>query len=191
MNTNTRDQKLIERVLKGNSNAFANIVDDYKNMVYSIAIKVLRNREDAEEVSQDTFVKAYNSLNTYKGEAKFSTWMYRIAYNTAISRLRKEKRKKDDISIDEKSDVSINQITKTLEPLESEDRINYLNEAMNRLGSDDQLALTMFYLEEKSIKEIIEITGWTQSNTKIKLYRGRKKLYDELNNLLGSEIDII
>lgn len=80
----------IERVLKGDTQYFSHLVEKYKDIVYSIAIKVLRNREDAEEMAQESFVKAYKSLHTFKGTAKFSTWLYRITYNNCISEVRKK-----------------------------------------------------------------------------------------------------
>jgi len=186
---------LIKNTLHGDTQSFAKIVDKYKDMVYTISIKILRNKEDAEEVAQDTFVKVYNSLKNFRKESKFSSWIYRIAYNTAISRVRKEKKKKADISLDDKEyikdNITINHITKTLEPLEAEERHLYLHKAINSLSTNEQLAVNLFYLEEKSVKEIEEITSWSTSNVKTQLFRARKKLYNKLNQLLKNETKIL
>ncbi|MFW6275762.1 MAG: sigma-70 family RNA polymerase sigma factor, partial [bacterium] len=85
------DNFYIEEVLKGKTNYFSYIVERYQDIVFSIAFKVLKNREDAEEMAQESFIKAYKSLHTFRGKAKFSTWMYRITYNTCISEVRKRK----------------------------------------------------------------------------------------------------
>ena len=89
---NIEDQHYINLILNGNPNAFATLVDRYKNMVYTLALKMLTNKEEAEEIAQDTFVKAYHSLNKFKGESKFSTWIYKITYNTCLDRLKKNKK---------------------------------------------------------------------------------------------------
>ena len=80
----------INQVLDGNRDAFAFLVDKYKSMVFSLALRITRDREEAEEISQDTFIKAFQSLNSFQGKAKFSSWLYRIVYNTGISHLRKQ-----------------------------------------------------------------------------------------------------
>jgi len=84
------DQQIIESVRDGNQSDYSIIVDRYKNKAFSLLKRMLKNEQDAEETLQDCFLKAYNSLNNFKGEAKFSTWFYRIVYNTAFH-LRKEK----------------------------------------------------------------------------------------------------
>ena len=77
--TNQNDQLYITKVINGDANAFASLVDTYKNMVFSLAFKLTKNREEAEEITPDTFIKAYKNLSKFKGDSKFSTWLYRIA----------------------------------------------------------------------------------------------------------------
>ena len=89
---NIDDQQYIDRVINGDTSAFAVLADQYKVMVFSLALKMLKNREEAEEVTQDSFLKVYKSLAKYKGESKFSTWLYTITYNTCLDRIRKNKR---------------------------------------------------------------------------------------------------
>ena len=91
MKDGASDNIYIQKILKGDKNAFAFVVNKYKQMVFSVSIRILRNREDAEESAQDTFIKVYSCMNDYNGKASFSTWLYRIAYTTAISKLRKRK----------------------------------------------------------------------------------------------------
>ena len=175
----------IERVLKGDTQYFSYFVDKYKDIVYSIAFKVLRNREDAEEMAQESFIKAFKSLNTFKGNAKFSTWLYRITYNNCISEVRKKKLKfvsTDDVQIsDEPEEMN-------LDGIPAENRAKYVKEALEKLPEDEYTLILLYYFEDKSVEEIGEITKMTESNVKVKLFRSRKKLYAILNDMLKEEI---
>ena len=85
------DEKIIGQVLSGNRNAYALLVDKYKDRVFSLALGIVHKRELAEEIAQDAFIKAFTSLKKFRKDAGFSTWIYRITYNTAISETRKQK----------------------------------------------------------------------------------------------------
>ena len=91
--TTTKDQLYINKVINGDASAFAYLVDTYKNMVFSLAYKMTKNKEEAEEVSQDTFIKAFKNLSNFKGDSKFSTWLYRICYHTTLDAIKKNKKK--------------------------------------------------------------------------------------------------
>lgn len=186
-----QDKFYIERVLGGDINAYSYLVNEYKAMVYTIALRMLKNSEDAEELAQDTFVKVFHSLKDFKFESKFSTWLYRITYNGAISKLRKKQIKVYDIedSILPESEVvstynAINEIARN-------EQIKYINEAIDNLKEDDAFMITVYYLQENSIEEISEITGLTLSNVKVKLHRARKRFYDELKIILKDEVKAI
>ena len=178
----------IERVLKGDTQYFSYFVDKYKDIVYSIAFKVLRNREDAEEMAQESFVKAFKSLHTFKGSAKFSTWLYRITYNSCISETRKKKFKfvsTDDVQVsDEPEEMN-------LDGIPEENRAKYVKAALDKLPEDEYLLILLYYFEDKSIEEIGEIKRMSESNVKIKLFRARKKLYKILIEMLKEEIHTI
>jgi RNA polymerase sigma factor (sigma-70 family) len=175
----------IEKVLKGETQYFSYFVDNYKDVVYSIAFKVLRNREDAEEMAQESFVKAFKSLNTFKGNSKFSTWLYRITYNNCISEVRKKKLRfvsTDDVQIsDEPEEMN-------LDGIPEENRARYVKAALEKLPEDEYTLILLYYFEDKSIEEIGEITRISESNVKVKLFRARKKLYTILNEMLKEEI---
>ena len=182
------DNYFIERVLSGDVSAYASLVDRHKDMAYSIAYKVLRNQEDAEEVAQDAFLKAYQNLANFKHEAKFSTWLFRIVYNTAISRTRK---KRPDFSpIDERTmgNLTEDDIHENLDRMSDEEQQKHVTAAIDRLPEEESAIVTLFYLEEHSIDDISEITGLSKSNVKVKLFRIRKKLAAELHRSLVSEI---
>lgn len=178
----------IERVLSGQTNNFSFIVEKYKDIVFSIALKVLRNREDAEEMAQESFIKAFKSLHTFKGKAKFSTWLYRITYNNCISEVRKKKLKyvsTDDVQIpDEPEEIN-------LDGIPEENRSKYIKAALEKLPEVEYTLVLLYYFEDKSIEEIAKITRISESNVKVKLFRARKKLYAILNEMLKDELHTI
>tara|TARA_Y100000385_G_scaffold273218_1_gene314877 strand:+ start:228 stop:794 length:567 start_codon:yes stop_codon:yes gene_type:complete len=171
------DQFYIEKVLAGDSSAFAVLVERYKNNVFNICVKILRNKEEAEEAAQDTFLKVFEKLNTFKKEAKFSTWLFRIAYNMSISRQRKSKAKKlaiDDYFIDTHSEDEL--IVKlNLEFIEERER--KLKSAISKLEGEQQLLLQLYYDKDMSVIDVAKITNLSESNVKVKIYRARQRLF--------------
>lgn len=182
------DNYYIEKVIEGQTNYFSYIVEKYKDIVFSIALKVLKNREDAEEMAQESFIKAYKSLSSFQGKAKFSTWLYRITYNTCISETRK--RKHHFISTDE---IQLNDEAEemNLDGIPEENRTRYTQEALKKLPEDEYTLVLLYYYEEQTVDDICKITGLSASNTKVKLHRARKKLYAILNDMLKDELHTI
>ncbi|MCF8229330.1 MAG: RNA polymerase sigma factor [Bacteroidales bacterium] len=174
------DQYYIERIKDGETSAFSELVEKHKDWVYTIVIRILRSHEEAEETAQDVFLKAYNSLKTFQGKSKFSTWLYSIAYNTAITKTRKRKLKTSDLDDEIIYNYSEDEISKSMYELSPEEQQQSLRKAMNDLPEEENLLITLFYKKENSIAEISEITGMSSSNVKVKLHRIRKKLYEKL-----------
>jgi|APSaa5957512622_1039677.scaffolds.fasta_scaffold26582_3 RNA polymerase sigma factor (sigma-70 family) len=175
----------IEKVKNGQTNQFSYIVEKYQDIVFSIALKVLRNREDAEEMAQESFIKAYKSLHTFKGTAKFSTWLYRITYNNCISEIRKKKQyfvSTDDIEIKDDSEEF------DLDGIPAENRAKYIQAALDKLNGEEYTLVLLYYFENQSINEICKATKLSASNAKVKLHRARKKLYTILNEMLKEEL---
>jgi len=173
---------IIQRILAGDSRAYAELVCHYQRMVYTVCYRVLRNTEDAEEATQDSFVKAYQHLAGFGGNAKFSTWLYSIAYRTAISQGRK--RRKEETSVDELPH----------HPASAPDTTGHRNElrqlldsALARLDPEDASILSFYHLSELSVEEIVTITGLGASNVKVRLHRARKKLLDVIQATHGPE----
>lgn len=185
------DKFYIERVLRGDVNAFSYLIEAYKGMVYTIALRLLKNSEDAEELAQDTFVKAFNSLKDFKFESKFSTWLYRITYNGAISKLRKKKIEVYDVENAELPERDVISTYNVVNELTRNEQQKYINQAIENLKDDDAFMITMYYLKENSIEEISVITDLTISNVKVKLHRARKRFYDELKLILKDEVKAI
>ena len=160
---------IIQDVLEGKTSLYEYFLDKYGQQVFTLIVRIVASQEDAEELTQDTFLKAFRHLSSFKAESNFSTWIYRIAYNTAISAVRKKK-----YDLFEQIDDTLND--------ESEEQIAKLNKAMKKLDADERAVITLFYMEDKPVSEIALILGMTESNTKVKLHRIRKKLYVLITN---------
>jgi len=182
------DQYYINRVLEGHTDAFSTLVARYQSLVYTIVIRIVKNKELAEEVAQDSFVKAYQSINKFRGDSKFSTWLYTIAYRKSLDAIKKEKRIVSSELIEDISEGQIEQVGDALGYLQDQERKQVIKQSIMRLPEDEATIVTLFYFEEKSVKEIVEIVGLSQDNVKIKLYRSRKKLYSILKNNISPEI---
>lgn len=182
------DQHYIDATINGNSRAFAVLVDRYKHMVFTIAKKVLKIDEEAEEVAQDVFIKVYQSMHTFKGESKFSTWLYRIAYHKSLDYLKKQKRSLTTSSIDSNMEYHLESVGNILDNFEAEDRKATIKSAMDQLAHDDSVVLTLHYFEELSLKEIAKIIGLETNTVKVRLFRSRKRLAEILQHKLEPEI---
>ena len=149
---------------------------------------MLRNSEDAEELAQDSFVKAYRSLNSYKGKSKFSTWIYSITYNNCITLLRKRKMEVHSLDEQRLSDQDEAFIYDQLREVNKAELEKYLNEALSKLPEQDQVLVTLYYYEDQKIEEISQITGLTESNVKVRIHRARKRMYELLGRYFEEEV---
>jgi RNA polymerase sigma-70 factor (ECF subfamily) len=182
------DEYYIREILKGDTGSFSQLVEKYSRLAFSLSMKLLNQREDAEEAAQDSFVKAYNSLSSFQSSSTFKTWFFRIVYNTSISKLRTRKNfevKFEDVKI---TDSEINYTENAIGKLNSEDRQKYLQIGLDRLAPDERALLNMYYYEDFSMDEISAITGLTESNVKVKIHRSRKRLLQELKVVLKDEV---
>ena len=186
--TNIEDQHYINLILDGNPNVFATLVDRHKDLVYTLALKMLTNKEEAEEIAQDTFVKAYHSLNQFKGESKFSTWLYKITYYTCLDRLKKNKREKTISYIEDFSAHQTKAIENILDSIDENERNKDIQECIGELPSEDAFLLTLYYFDGQSIEEIAKVIDISTDNVKVKLFRIRKKLATILKRRLAPEI---
>ncbi len=183
MNTKP-DEYYIEQTLNGNVNAFAFLVEKYKHMVYTLTIRIVKNKEEAEEVSQDSFVKAFKNLDKFKGESKFSTWIYKIAYYASLDVLKKNKRFVNSENIDDFNEGDLENMQDALEYLHENERKKVINDALLRLNEDERIILTLYYFEELPVKEISKVVNLSEDNIKTKLFRSRKKLTTILKHVI-------
>ena len=182
------DDQIINRILEGDTNVFSVLVDRYKDLVFTLALRMVKNREEAEEVSQDTFIKVFKSLNKFKGKSKFSTWIYKVAYNTCLDRLKRIKREYNVVAIDEFTEHHVKTMDNALQQMEDHEYKQEIQKCLHLLPSDDSFLLTLFYFEEQSLEEISKVVGLTANNVKVKLYRSRKKLGTILKEQLEPEL---
>jgi len=182
------DQYYITKIIQGDTNSFAVLVNRYKDLVFTLAFRMLKNREEAEEVSQDTFLKVFKSLAKFKGGSKFSSWIYRVTYNTCLDKIKKQKRDPVVVTIDEFTEHQVSTIDNALDKLIAQERKQVIHDCLQMLPSEIGFLLTLYYFDERSIEEISKIIGISNTNVKVKLFRGRKKLGSILKEKLEPEI---
>ncbi len=168
------DQEILDSVIRGNQADYSIIIDRYKNKAFSLLKRMLKNEQDAEETLQDCFLKAYNSLSSFKGEAKFSTWFYRIVYNTALTKLSSKKRKTENemSSVDDHFDLKSDYDFRSSE---RKDLSVFVNDLVNQLPERFATVINLYYLNEMSCEEISKIL---ETNVKVVLHRSRNALKD-------------
>lgn len=168
----------IDKWLAGDQQAFRQLIVNHKDMIYTIALKILKNPEEAEDVAQMVFIKAFQKIETFKRTALFSTWLYRIAYNLSISALRKQKQRNFEVN-----GLNVEQFSNSLadsddfDTLKKEEETMLLLKAIDSLEHEERGLISLYYIQDQSVEQISEITGLGQSNVKTKMFRIRKKLH--------------
>ena len=168
----------IEQVLAGKNNAFGYIVDQHKNNAFNLAFRICGNHEEAEELAQDSFLKAYRALNSFKMKSSFATWFYRIVYNTTISHVRLKKKgvlSLEDFPADATDFIGTNT---NEEEAEKEYRNSLVNFALQKITEEERGLISLYYYEDMSTDEIADVTGISKSNIKVKLFRARQKMQE-------------
>ena len=184
------DSEHIAAVLRGDARAFRHLVDKYKNMSFTLAMTLLRDREAAEEVVQEAFIKCYKHLGDFEGRARFSTWLYRIVYNEALQHRRAHHDRP--LPLEEADrEVDEHRMGDSMQELRKEEQKRFIARALDRLQAQDSLALRLFYLEEKNLAEMAAITGLSHTNLKTILHRARKRFYLALEGELHRELKTI
>ena len=189
MSTGLGDNEIISRVLKGEQNAYAELVNRYQAYVFTLVLRMVKSREDAEEVAQDVFVKAYRSLADFRGESKFSTWLYTIANTTSITFLRKKKldvRSLDNEKVFEVADSKDSGLRANL--VEQKSRVNMVNEAIAMLSPDDAEIITLFYKAEQNLEEISRVLRLETNTVKVRLHRARTRLKEKMEKNFSEEV---
>jgi RNA polymerase sigma factor (sigma-70 family) len=179
---------VIEKIRRGDMNAFRYIVDKYKTFVFNISLKILRNREEAEESAQDTFMKAFKSVGEFRSESKFSTWLYRIAFNNAIARTRKKVLTTESIEMESNLE-NVSAVVGALDSLKQNERAEFIKKAMEMLNDEDSILINLYYWQDNSMAEVAAVTGLEENLVKVKIHRARQKLHKNLSDNLGIKIE--
>ena len=186
--THQDDQIFITKTLEGEVNAFAVLIDRYKRMVYTLSLRMMKSTEDAEEIAQDVFLKAFQKLDTYKGTSKFSTWLYSITYHRCLDTLSRKQKQPTHHATEILEEITREKTASILEVIEADELREQLEYCIQQLREEDAFLVTLYYLEEQKLEEIAEITGMTKNNVKVKLFRSRKKLYSIMASQLPKDL---
>ncbi|HCL83592.1 MAG TPA: RNA polymerase subunit sigma [Chitinophagaceae bacterium] len=183
------DTEIINKVLKGEQSAFALLVERYQNYVFTLVLRFTENREDAEEIAQDVFVKAYRSLADFRGDSKFSTWLFTISRTTCLSFLRKKKL--DTRSLDnERTGIQVENRESGFNAnvVEQKSKHAMLNQAIAMLSPDDAQVLNLFYKGDQTLEEIGKIMRLEPNTVKVKLHRARQRLKEKMEKYFAHEV---
>lgn len=179
------ENEIIKDIVNGNQQAFSYIVNNYKDLVFNVINKIIPNYHEAEDVTQDVFIKIYRNIHYFKFKSKFSTWVYSIAYREAIDNLRKKnitipfESIENTHNIDEIDNICYEDDTSLTY---NENLIDKLKKEVEKLNQTDKIIITLYYNLNNSIEEISKITGLSESNIKVKLHRVRKHLLKKIGN---------
>lgn len=189
MSTGPTDIEIISAVLSGNQQAYAQIVQRHKAFVFTLVLRYIKSREDAEEVAQDVFVKAYRALSDFKGASKFSTWLYTIVNTTCISFLRKKKLEIQSMENDQVLEALENRDSgMNANQIEQKSKLAMVNKAIGLLNSDDAEIVTLFYKGEQSLEEIAQVLGIEANAVKVRLHRARTRLKEKMQTHFAAEV---
>ena|SRR5690349_1433950 len=183
-----REDVLLEMAAQGNRIGLEYLVHTYQDLAFAVAVKIVMNKEDAEEVVQDSFMKAFGALRNFRRTSKFSTWLYRIVYNTALT-----KRKSNPVQavvLDERihPEPAIMVENDGHQEIAASEQQRFVNKALGQLDPLDFIIVNLYYRGDKDIASICEIVDMTKSNVKMRLMRSRKQLESELQQMLKTEV---
>ena len=188
MSTQEKERALISRIVAGEEELYRELIDQHKNQVFALTMKILGETGEAEEAAQDSFIKAYQNLSSFNYKSKFSTWLYRIAFNTAISYKRKHRIEKTQY---EEAVINMESGDSTDKEIMQKEQKYFIQKALRQLPEIDRTILTLFYLSDYSTEEVSKATGMKLSAVKVRLFRARKKMADELMQALPTESQLL
>jgi RNA polymerase sigma-70 factor, ECF subfamily len=181
---------IIQEVLAGNSRLFALLVDRHKDKAFTLALRIIGNVEEAEEIVQDAFVRAYKGLVSFRGDARFGTWLFRIVYNLSLSRV--ARRKEQVISFDDgqsyehegDDDVEMG----VADMIDQQEMQELVKAEVLKMPAQYRAILTMFYLEEMTYEEMSSVIDKPLGTVKVQLFRGRNLLRRRVLSRVGKEM---
>jgi RNA polymerase sigma factor (sigma-70 family) len=189
MSTGLSDNEIISQVLNGDQQAYAGLVNRYENYVFTLASRMIRSREDAEEVAQDVFIKAYKYLADFRGASKFSTWLYTIVNTTAITFLRKKKLEIHSLDNEKVFEAADNRDSgMRADMIEQKSKQAMVNNAIIMLSPDDAAIITLFYKGEQTLEEIAAILKIETNAAKVRLHRARTRLREKMETHFAEEV---
>ena len=168
------DESLIRKICSGNKEAFVQLVRRYKRKVFGMAARFARDADDLDDICQDVFIKVYENLGKFRADAPFEHWLSRITIRTCYDALRSRKKERGNVPLDSLHHlIEDRSIVKKQAAEEARDLLEW---GFARLRPDEHLVITLLEIEEKSIREIAGLTGWSEANVKVRAFRARQKL---------------
>ena len=188
----TPDQTLIDSCLAGRREAFGQLVERYQNRLFHSLMHLLGSTEDAQDAAQDAFVQAFEKLASFRGQSQFYSWLFRIAFNTAVSARRKTRRMS--VSLDARREASglepsdVNPSTEPSYSMDVSDRQRLVQQALAELSEEFRTALVLKEMDGMSYEEIADIVDVPMGTVRSRIHRARLELRDKLSVLLRSEV---
>lgn len=171
------ETELIRRIVNGDTEAFARVVERYDRRVYALVVRTVSDAEEARELTQDVFLKAFRALGSFDGRSGLATWLFRIAYNTALSHVRRRRPRHAEIDERRLAALPDEEADRLEAHAAHEHRIEALTRAVEKLTAEERALVTLFYYDDLSVAACACVTGLSEANVKVRLHRIRKKLY--------------
>lgn len=178
--SNLSDIECIQRIRMGDTHAFVHLVHRYQRMIFSLVLKMVDKEADAEDLTQEIFIKVYQSIPKFREDSKFSTWLYRIACNFCFSYMRRPIDNVLSLNEEITSSEDYSDFEENMEQTTKEERMQWLDIVLKLLPAEELWIVTLYYKESMPLREISQITGIGESNVKVKLYRARKWMKSEI-----------
>jgi RNA polymerase sigma-70 factor (ECF subfamily) len=174
------DEQLVRDTIAGDERAFAELVSRHKARVFGTCARFARDGQQLDDLSQEVFLRVWRKMNGFRGDAPFEHWLARLTVTTCYDFLRRERRHRDSVSLD---DLAIEMRDQGVDAAIAAGSAKELLEwAMRGLNADEQLILTLLEIEERTVREISAATGWSESNVKVRAFRARARLKDILSD---------
>jgi RNA polymerase sigma-70 factor, ECF subfamily len=177
------DELLIKAILSGDDDSFAELVRRHKRKVFNTVARFVRHSDELDDICQEVFIKVYQNLRKYRADAPFEHWLSKITVNACYDALRKQRRKGEEVPLE---DVAVSLTESETEESRSDEAWKILKPALAKLSPEEQLVITLLNLQEKSVREISGLTGWSESKVKVRAYRARKELKRILEDIYGN-----
>jgi len=184
------DNEIVEKIRGGAKQSFTHLINRYKDKGMALAVRMLKNRQEAEEALQDAFVRVYNGLHKFEGKAAFGTWFYRILYNVCLTKLGKKNEEFQFVDYEDEREFEYDDARSTASfavQFETHDLIEHIKTVMETLPKKYSTVLSLFYLQERSHEEICEVTQLPLGTVKTHLFRARAMLYERLQKEFQTE----
>lgn len=178
---------IIDQLKKRDEKAFRQLVEEYQRMVFRTCIGIVHDADDADDVSQEVFIEAFNSIDQFRADSKISTWLYRIAVNKSLNHIRANKRKRLFHSLGFSNSPDVADMSITVDTIENQQRKKIMDAAIDSLPENQRTAFVLHKVDDLSYKEIAEIMDVSLSSVESLIFRAKQNLQKKLLNCYKKE----